>query len=243
VRLWDTATGEETLTLIGHRGSTRGVCFSPDGTRLFSVGLDAAVKSWDARPLTPEGAANREAVALLHFLLARPLDKLDIQDHLHRAPGVRPEVRQKARELLEFSREVADPDRYHRAAWALVCQPRLNRFQYGFALRQAEAACRLAPARQQYRLTLGGARYRAGHYQEALATLKEFDAIDPGVPANLAFLAMTQHCLRQTGQARMTIARLRDGVKDSLCPKQEDARVLLREAEALIQNHPPGLAR
>jgi WD40 repeat protein len=47
VRVWETATGREVYTLRGHTGRTLAGVFSPDGTTLYSTGLDRAIFSWD----------------------------------------------------------------------------------------------------------------------------------------------------------------------------------------------------
>jgi hypothetical protein len=96
---------------------------------------------------------------------------VDVRDYLRRSPAVRPAVREKALALLERYAEETDPERYHRAGWAVLRQPHLNACQYDFALRQARAACALAPDQVHYQAALAVALYRAGHGEQARATL------------------------------------------------------------------------
>jgi WD40 repeat protein/serine/threonine protein kinase len=160
VKVWDAVSGQEAFTLRGHVGRVLSVVFSPDGHQLATAGGDGTVKVWDARPLVPEAGVEREALSLLDCLFAKPLCKADVIDYLRNAPAIRPPARQLALSLVDRYHEDTDPENYHQASAALVRQPYLNVFQYRFALKQAEAACRLAPDRVEYRATLSLAKDR-----------------------------------------------------------------------------------
>jgi WD40 repeat protein len=47
IRLWDSATGQERLTLPGHDGDVLALSFTPDGKTLISSGSDRTIKRWD----------------------------------------------------------------------------------------------------------------------------------------------------------------------------------------------------
>src|SRR2546428_595199 len=47
IKVWDSATGAEIVTLRGHSDTVSDVTFSPDGQRLASCSPDATVKTWD----------------------------------------------------------------------------------------------------------------------------------------------------------------------------------------------------
>ena len=50
VKLWDTTSGRETLTIRREGAAFKSVAFSPDGNRLTSASSDGTVKVWDVTP-------------------------------------------------------------------------------------------------------------------------------------------------------------------------------------------------
>ena len=51
LKVWDTQTGQETLTLKGHSEAVTSVDFSPDGKRIVSGSGDKTLKVWDISSL------------------------------------------------------------------------------------------------------------------------------------------------------------------------------------------------
>jgi tetratricopeptide (TPR) repeat protein len=226
------------------------------------------VRIWDARPWTPQAAIEREAIGLLDFLFGLPLCRADVREHLSTLETIRPEARQLALTLAERYHEETEPERYRAAAWTLTRQPYLNPVQYRYALLQAQHACRQAPQQGQYRTMLGIAQYRAGQYEQALATLTQAEALHPvavaglalspmssshalaalwqadqlrqTLPAHYAFLAMTRHRLDQPGPARAALDRLRELLRQPGWADDDDAPRLLHETEEVLRGpvHP-----
>jgi WD40 repeat protein/serine/threonine protein kinase len=240
VKLWDVESGQEILTLWGEAASCFDARFSHDGARLVLTGKGGA-KFWDARPLGPDAVVEREALGLLEFLFAKPLCKADVIDHLRNSPTISEPARQLALEVVDRYHEETDPERYHRAAWAVARQRYLNANQYRFALRQAKAACRLAPDRPGYRTALGMALYRNGRYQEALGPLETSLKAGMGQTdvLNQTFLALCHARLGDAAKARDCFDRAvqsADSQKKLSPPQAEELRQFRVEAEELLNS-------
>ena len=142
-----------------------------------------------------------------------------------------------------------DPHRFYQASWAVAQKPGAEEAKYRLALRQAETAYRLVtpedPWYRSYLNTLGIAQYRVGQHADALDSLKRADTLfsaqsKGGVYYNLAFLAMTQHRLGRTDDARASLTRLRELLPRAAGADREEAEGFLREAEAVVRTRPGG---
>jgi WD40 repeat protein/serine/threonine protein kinase len=237
VKIWDPALeAEALLTLHFHTGEAAQVTFSPDGGQLYLATGERVIQVFDARPLTPEITAEREALGLLEYLFTKPLCKADVIEHLRHSPTITAPARQLALELVERYHEETDPELYYQSSWALLRQTYLNRVQYDFALRQARTACERAPKNGRYQTALGVAQYRTGQYEAARTTLKQRDN---GTPEVLAFLAMAQHRAGQHPDARTTLEQLLQTMNQPEWSRNAEALGFVREAEALLRGPAP----
>ena len=75
VKIWNSATGQGTLTLVGPTGGIHGLAFSPDGTRLAITGGDGTVRVYLLRI--------QDLVALAESRLIRWLTTSECQQYLH----------------------------------------------------------------------------------------------------------------------------------------------------------------
>jgi hypothetical protein len=254
VKVWDLLTGQETLTL-GQRGeSFFDVAFSPDGRWLAVVALrggcptgpECAAPSrevlvWDARTLTPDLRVQREAAGLVQFLFGKPLLRPDAVAAIRADRTIGEDVRDRALALAEQYPE--DARGLHEACRCAVRRPGAAAGAYQLALRQAEAVCGLAPGQAASLTTRGMAQYRLGDYPAALETLSRAGQLPNGPsPANLAFLAMTQHATGRIEEAKATLERLRATLRAAPAADDAETQELLQEARARLQEavKPPG---
>ncbi|MEX2139327.1 MAG: protein kinase [Pirellulales bacterium] len=236
VKIWDIKTGQEALTLRGYTSWVWSLAFSADGKRLAAGCGDGTLRFWDTRRWTVQAAAEREAVGLLDSLFAKPLRKADVIEYLKKSPAIRPEARQMALAWVERYHEETDAKTYHDAAEPVIRHPNSNALMCEFAVAQMETACELAPDNAAYRIALGVAQYRHGKFQkeryaEAVATLTKCDQEQP---TTLAFLALAQHELGHTDEARATLARLQESRNKEHDAEDDSVHAYVREAQTRI---------
>jgi hypothetical protein len=180
-----------------------------------------------------------EAARLVEPLFAKPLLCSEVLAAIRADASLSELVRQEALALAETFPENASA--LNNASWAVVCQRNADAASYQQALRQAEAACRLAPDLATYRNTLGVAYYRVGRYPEAVAALQKSrpgDASNGQHACDLYFLAMCHHRLGNAAKARKCFERAMDlHQQNTTRLRKEEAEELQRfrrEAEALL---------
>jgi len=151
------------------------------------------------------------------------------------------ELSPRVKEVLVAEAQVWRPSAtsLNQQAWPVVASPASSPAAVTSALLQATKAAELAPANADIINTLGVAQYRAGKYEDALATLARSTALyakaGTAQPADVAFIAMAHAKLGHTDQAKASLASLRTLMA---MPEQKDnaeSQGFLREAEALIE--------
>jgi tetratricopeptide (TPR) repeat protein len=249
VKVWETATGQELLTLGAEQSASNFLgwaVFSPDGRQIASIGVrmrgeKASIRLWEATPPSPELRVRREATMLVNELFSRLAVQEDVRDHLRRDPLLSQTLRAEA--LAFAARFPLDAARPNAASWQVVRQEGLSASSYERALRQAREACRLVPNNGTYLNTLGVALYRAGEYAEAVSTLTRSDKLNREsrkgpIPEDLCFLARAHHKLGQEIPARSNLAELRALLKEPKWATNQEARAFLQSAEAEIGEAP-----
>jgi WD40 repeat protein/serine/threonine protein kinase len=236
VRIWDSATGKELASLKGHARAIGSVAFSPDGRRLASANRGGSIDLWEAS-VTPEVQERRVAYQTVADLFRQLGLRADVLERLRTAPGLNPYRRKEAIAAAQSYPE--NPAAITKLAWDVVKLPYRELAAYRKALRYSEAACQLEANNGTYLNTLGVAHYRVGNDDRALETLMRSDQIRAArfrvsQPADLAFLAMTQHRLGHASEAQAYLRRLRERMKDPRLAQDAEAQGFLREAEALL---------
>jgi tetratricopeptide (TPR) repeat protein len=219
------------------------VAFSPDGQRLASANQDGSIVLWETS--IPREVRERRATHQVVADLFRQLgSRADVLERLSTLPGLSPFRRQAALAAAQTYPE--NPSALNTRAWELVKLPGREISGYRQALRYSEAACQLEPPKGDFLTTLGVAHYRVGNADKALETLLRADQIhqtqdQDSLPADLAFLAMTQRHLGHEREAQAYLERLRERMKLPRWTQDAEAQGFLREAETLLTKPPrPG---
>src|SRR5262249_7100443 len=134
-------------------GAEVGARIRDDATLSEAVRQDALARVesfWQTR-------LRSDALKVVQPLFDVPLPRADVLERLRPAPPLSEPVRQQALELAQrYPQSLQRLDQY---SYNVVWKPGAEAAKYRLALRQAEEACRLAPAQGEYLTTLGMAQY------------------------------------------------------------------------------------
>jgi hypothetical protein len=181
--------------------------------------------------------AGYDAPGLVAALFAKPLPRSDVLAAIRTDAGPSELIRQEAIKLAETYPENAMA--LNQASWAVVPRPGGEAVAYQRALRQAEAACRLAPV-PDFLSTLGVAYYRVGRYLEARATLEKSIALSASKGLDtvaLYFLAMCHNRLGDTAKARDCFERAKASHARNTAQSGQ-LKQYLKEAETVLEQLP-----
>jgi WD domain, G-beta repeat len=171
------------------------------------------------------------ADAIIAPLFASLVIRDDVLASLKAEPADDPEVQAACLELAESWTESANA--CDSVGHDLVYAPGKPDATYQRGLRLYKAACRLEPNNGEYLKGLGAAQYRCGLVAEADEpdAVKYLNKVE--YPSYLAYLAMAQSRLGLSDQARTTLGRLREVMKNPQWSGNPEAQGFLREAETI----------
>ncbi|MCS7468221.1 serine/threonine-protein kinase [Stieleria sp. ICT_E10.1] len=197
VKIWDVNTGDVLLTLPVE-GKISQMEWSPDGNQLATRNEQGKIRIWDARDgyafassrffqtrLDRRVADDFEAALeagdfvtareRLGTLLSRE-GTWGVLSHYHLGlldlhAGDPAEYQEVCRRMLEKFSEQESPTDLHFAAWACALGPSAVQ-DYTTVIEMARQTQQAAPESLQFRCGVGAILFRAGHYRDALATLK-----------------------------------------------------------------------
>jgi WD40 repeat protein/tRNA A-37 threonylcarbamoyl transferase component Bud32 len=202
--------------------------------------LSEAVKSRALALVEPlwQGNVDRAVKRLTNALFGSGLLPSEVVHRLQKAKSTPVALRRRAIALAQSDQWDADSSALNQASWRVVSRADAALESYQEALKVAEKATYRMP--DSYILnTLGVAQFRVGSFEAALGTLTFADQLNiartkSSLPADLAFIAMSQQKLGQSAEARSTLSRLRASLMQQK-DVTEDDRNFLREAEQLIE--------
>jgi WD40 repeat protein/tRNA A-37 threonylcarbamoyl transferase component Bud32 len=239
IRIWNASSGQELLSLK-REGKTEisSLAFSPDGFRLAAAYMDGAMV-WESLPPTPAVHRKRALREKVDALSARFLFKDLVYRQIRMDSDLSDSERQFALRVASTLRESLDVIELNGINRRTLTYKGREPSYYYPILCRAEAAVQFAPNDAGFLNTLGLAQYRMRRYADALATLMESEKLNAtkhgSHPADLAFLAMSQHQLGKKDEAKPTLARLREVMKQPRWANDTEAQGFLREAEELIE--------
>ena len=94
VKIWDSGTGKELLSLKAPGGGINSVAFSPVGERLAAGTVSGSIHLWETMNVSSEIRQHRATVRTVTDLFSRLTLRSDVLERLQTLPGMSPSRRQ-----------------------------------------------------------------------------------------------------------------------------------------------------
>jgi WD40 repeat protein len=184
--------------------------------------------------------ADREASQVVASLFGQGLFREEVVDHIRTSPTITSRICVRAVALAASASEI--PFALSEASWSVVRKPGASAAELSRAVRQAEAAFRLAPALGAIPTTLGVAYYRIGKYKEAIDVLNAAEELyaksgAASYPPNLAVLSICHLKLGNSKEARTIRECLSRVARLPKWLNWPEAHQFIREAEAAFRQY------
>jgi WD40 repeat protein/serine/threonine protein kinase len=238
LRIWDTRTGEERLTIEADLAVT--LAWSPDGERVAAAENSGALRLWDARDgalALDLGQASGRAWSLSWGQGGRLLAAVG-EGRVVTAFDAR-----TGKEAATFSGPPYWGAGVACLAGGLLASGDATGTVHFFRLPEAPVAPRAArpayPPNESYLARVARRAHGAGRHGEALKharAWRERSEWNWGLPApqGLALEALALHALNRGDEAARVLVRLRELMRNSWCREDAEAARLYREASAKI---------
>ncbi|HBE67002.1 MAG TPA: hypothetical protein DDW52_02530 [Planctomycetaceae bacterium] len=257
LRIWNTSTQDELLSLHEDSRMVSAVCASPDGNIFVSGGAAGNIYVYEAKAaesLDPTAEQMRRAWAKANAYTDRQYERLefarDVMAKVQADDAIDQQMRDLCLKIVETRGDNAM--QFFRVAWATLLNADATPEAYRQAQRKMQAACIECPDVDHFQMGLAIAEYRLGNYEHALQifTSERFErSPEPPLrmpqihiyeprcvrPVGLAFLAMTRFQLGQRTAAAETLDELQNVIRGTTWQSVDDVNRAIDEAQAVIR--------
>jgi hypothetical protein len=244
VKLWDTVTGEEVLTLVGRGERVTAVVFSPDGARLAIATPSAHVTIWETstdRRAVLHRAAARRLRGAVGPLVDELCDELPTQAAVIERLGALPTFDSDERAMalrLAHSRG-AGAARWHLEARRVALSASPGRRAIEWALGRAERACAAEPENPQYAYTRAHLLLGLNREAEAVAACElaaRLPALRAAHPWDLGIHVVACLALDRVDQAAAAFARLEKAMELPINKSSLAGNIVLNQERRRLQS-------
>lgn len=241
VRVYDMETGEDLMPLPGSDVTMRALRFTPDGSGVVGESLTLPIVRFETS-VSKEVRRERRVVDLARAALRDVWTRDSLVSDMIEAVRAKPNLSEDVREMAILLARGRGEQTNHlnSGVWSTVrfgsAEPAVARRMVRQALRVNE----IWPNNHSFVNTLGVAQYRAGDFEDAIATFRRGMEIGKsrfpvGHPSDLTFLAMSLAKLGRMEEAKDVLEQVRVLMKIPEFADDTENQSFVREAESVVK--------